>query len=42
MKNTVEPYTNKQEFNSTVVSLFENYLNTRANSFEQQISKTEE
>jgi hypothetical protein len=42
MKKTVESYTNKQEFDSSVISLFENYLNTRADSFEQQISKTEE
>jgi hypothetical protein len=42
MKKTVETYTNKQEFDSTVISLFENYLNVRAESFEQQISKTEE
>jgi hypothetical protein len=42
MKKTVEKYTNKQEFDSTVISLFENYLNVRAESFEQQISKTEE
>jgi hypothetical protein len=42
MKTTVENYTNKQEFDSTVISLFENYLNVRAESFEQQISKTEE
>ena len=42
MKKTVENYTNKQEFDSTVISLFENYLNVRSESFEQQISKTEE
>jgi hypothetical protein len=42
MKTTVENYTNKQEFDSKVISLFENYLNVRAESFEQQISKTEE
>ena len=42
MKKTVENYTNKQEFDSSVVSLFENYLNVRADSFEQQIIKTEE
>jgi glycosyltransferase involved in cell wall biosynthesis len=42
MKKTVENYTNKQEFDSTVISLFENYLKVRAESFEQQISKTEE
>ena len=42
MKKTVENYTNKQEFDSTVTSLFQEYLNIRANSFEEQISKTEE
>jgi hypothetical protein len=42
MKKTVENYTNKQEFDSKVISLFENYLSIRAESFEQQISKTEE
>jgi len=42
MKKTVEKYTNKQEFDSKVISLFENYLTVRADSFEQQISKTEE
>ena len=42
MKKTFENYPNKQEFDSTVISLFENYLNVRADSFEQQISKTEE
>jgi hypothetical protein len=42
MKKTVEAYTNKQEFDSAVISLFESYLNVRAESFEKQISKTEE
>jgi hypothetical protein len=42
MKKTAEQYMNKQEFDSTVTSLFEGYLTTRANSFEEQISKTEE
>jgi hypothetical protein len=42
MKHTVENYTNKQEFESKIISLFENYLTIRADSFEQQISKTEE
>jgi hypothetical protein len=42
MKKTVEPYINKQEFDSNIVSLFETYLDTRAESFEKQISKTEE
>lgn len=42
MKKTVEQYTDKQEFDSKVNSLFETYLNSRADSFEQQISKTEE
>ena len=42
MKETVERYSDKQKFESTIISLFEGYLNTRADSFEQQISKTEE
>ena len=42
MKKTAELYMNKQEFDSNVTSLFEGYLTTRANSFEEQISKTEE
>jgi hypothetical protein len=42
MKKTVEKYKNKQEFDSKVISLFENYLKTRADSFESQLSKTEE
>jgi hypothetical protein len=42
MKNTINQYNNKQEFESKVISLFEGYLDFRANSFESQISKTEE
>lgn len=42
MKKTLEGINNKQEFESKVVSLFDGYLTTRADSFEQQISKTEE
>ena len=42
MKKTVENYTNKQEFDTNVTTLFGDYLNVRANSFEEQISKTEE
>lgn len=42
MKETVNRYIDKQKFESTVVSLFEGYFNTRADSFENQISKTEE
>jgi len=42
MKKTVEKYKNKQEFDSKVISLFEEYLTTRADSFENQLSKTEE
>jgi hypothetical protein len=42
MSSTVERYSDKQKFESSVVSLFEGYLSTRADSFEQQISKTEE
>jgi hypothetical protein len=42
MKKTVERYSDKQKFESSVISLFENYLNTRADAFEQQITKTQE
>lgn len=42
MKTTVERYTDKQKFESSIVSLFEGYLKNRADSFENQISKTEE
>ena len=42
MKKTSEQFSDKQKFESSVVSLFENYLNTRADAFEQQITKTEE
>jgi hypothetical protein len=42
MKKTSEQFSNKQKFESTVISLFEGYLNTRADAFEQQITKTEE
>jgi hypothetical protein len=41
MNQTVSAY-NKQEFESNVVSTFETFLDQRAHSFEQQISKTEE
>ena len=41
MKKTVEQFSDKQKFDSSVVTLFSTYLNTRADSFEQQISKTE-
>ncbi len=42
MNKTVERYSDKQKFESMVVDLFEGYLSTRADSFENQISKTEE
>jgi hypothetical protein len=42
MKTTAKQFSNKQEFESKVISLFEGFLNTRADSFEQQILKTEE
>ena len=42
MQKTAKEFMNKQEFDSKVISLFEGYLNTRADSFEEQISKTEE
>jgi hypothetical protein len=41
MKKTLELISDKQKFDSSVVTLFSTYLNTRADSFEQQISKTE-
>jgi hypothetical protein len=42
MKKTVDQFSDKHKFESTVVTLFSGYLNSRADSFEQQISKTEE
>ena len=42
MKKTVNQLSDKQKFESTVVTLFSGYLNSRADSFEEQISKTEE
>ena len=42
MQKTIEPYSNKQEFDSSVVNLFNSYLENRAKSFEEQINKTEE
>jgi hypothetical protein len=42
MKKTSEQFSDKQKFESSVVLLFENYLNIRADAFEQQITKTEE
>jgi hypothetical protein len=42
MKTTSDNFSDKLKFESTVVSLFEGYFNTRANSFEEQLSKTEQ
>jgi len=42
MKKTLELISDKQKFELSVVTLFTGYLNSRADSFEQQISKTEE
>lgn len=42
MENTKNKYINESEFEKTVVELFNGYLSTRLNSFEQQISKIEE
>ena len=39
MEQTAEKFTNKQKFETEVVELFNTYLTTRANSFEEQISK---
>lgn len=41
MKHTVERYSNKQKFENSVCTLFESYLKVRAESFENQIIKTE-
>jgi glycosyltransferase involved in cell wall biosynthesis len=41
MKETAVKYQNKQEFDTSVVNLFETFLTTRADSFEEQITKTE-
>lgn len=41
MKKTSENYDNKSLFTSKVASLFETYFNQRADSFEEQITKTE-
>jgi hypothetical protein len=42
MEKTAKVYQNKQEFESKVCSLFGKILTQRADSFEKQISKTEE
>jgi hypothetical protein len=41
-KKTADLFKNKQSFEQNVVNLFEGYLNTRVESFENQLSKTEE
>lgn len=41
MKKTVESLQNKESFEKECVTLFEKYLNTRRESFEQQLSKLE-
>ena len=42
MKKTADKYSNKQEFESSVTTLFAKFLSNRADSFEEQIIKTEE
>jgi len=42
MKKTSDKYSNKQEFESSVTTLFSKFLSNRADSFEEQIIKTEE
>lgn len=42
MKKTADKYSNKQEFESSVTTLFAKFLINRADSFEEQIIKTEE
>lgn len=41
LQKTAEEFSNKQEFEKNTLELFGNYLNTRANSFKEQLSKTE-
>jgi hypothetical protein len=42
MEQTAKKYSDKQSFEQKVVQTFEGYLTYRADSLEQQISKTEE
>jgi len=42
MSKTVERYSDKSKFEKSVIQQFEDYLNYRAESFENQINKTEE
>ena len=42
MKKTADRYSDKQEFESSVTTLFTKFLINRADSFEEQIIKTEE
>ena len=42
MQKTIENFVDKQKFETTVVNLFQGYLDTRATAFENQINKTEE
>lgn len=42
MEKTANEFKNKQKFETDVVSLFGQYLNNRAESFEEQISKLED
>lgn len=39
MEETAKRFTDKQKFDTTVSSVFEGYMNTRADSFEEQLSK---
>ena len=42
MKKTADKYSDKQEFETSVTTLFKMFLSNRADSFEEQIIKTEE
>jgi hypothetical protein len=41
MKKTSEMYSNKSLFETKIITLFDTYFNQRADSFEEQLSKTE-
>ena len=42
MEKTAQKYSDKQSFESKIIQIFEGYLTYRADTLEQQISKTEE
>jgi hypothetical protein len=39
MEKTVEPYTNKENFETGTIKVFDDWLKTRLESFEEQLNK---